>query len=79
MEGTTASIPPRSEGPFMNTSTEHAPPPSRVDEHLHELAEKVRNPRELSGLVAGTSEETAALFHSGHTLAEDATGARDDS
>jgi hypothetical protein len=50
---------------------------SRVDEHLKELAEVIRSPKELSGVVSGTSEETAALFNSGHTLAEDNTGTRD--
>jgi hypothetical protein len=50
----------------------------RVEQHLRRLAEVVRNPRVLAGVVAGTSEETAALFNSGHTLAEDSTGPRDD-
>jgi hypothetical protein len=50
----------------------------RVEEHLKELAEAVRSPKELSGIVSGTSEETAALFDSGHTLARDNTGARDE-
>ena len=50
----------------------------RVEEHLKDLAEVARSPKELSGIVAGTSEETAALFNSGHTLAQDNTGARDE-
>ena len=47
---------------------------SRVDAHAEELAERCPNPRLLTGMVAGTSEETAALFSSGHTLAADNTG-----
>jgi hypothetical protein len=49
---------------------------SRVDAHAKELAEHIPNPRQLAGMVAGTSEETAALFSSGHTLAADNTGER---
>ena len=37
---------------------------SRVDAHAEELAERCPNPRLLTGMVAGTSEETAALFNS---------------
>jgi hypothetical protein len=47
---------------------------SRVDWHTEELAEHVPSPRQLAGIVAGTSEETAALFSSGRTLAADHTG-----
>ena len=47
---------------------------SRVDWHTAELAAHCPNPRQLAGIVAGTSEETAALFSSGHTLAADNTG-----
>lgn len=50
---------------------------SRVDEHVRELAEEFPDPRQLAGEIAGTSEETASLFNSGHTLAEDNTGSRD--
>jgi hypothetical protein len=62
----------------MTGPTERVEEQGRVEEHLKHLAEAVRSPRELSGIVAGTSEETAALFNSGHTLAEDNTGARDE-
>jgi hypothetical protein len=48
--------------------------PSRVDEHVKALDRRVTNPKVLAGKVAGTSEETARLFSSGRTLAEDATG-----
>ena len=51
---------------------------SRVDEHVKELAQLVHNPRELAAVVAGTSEETAALFNSGHSLARDNTGSGDE-
>jgi hypothetical protein len=47
---------------------------SRVDWHAEELAAHVPNPRQLAAIVAGTSEETAALFSSGRTLAADHTG-----
>lgn len=60
----------------MNLPAEQVERDSRVDEHLRELAEAVGSPRELAGIVAGTSEETAALFDSGHTLAADNTGSR---
>jgi hypothetical protein len=62
----------------MNTSPEMVEQESRLEEHLRELARVFRTPRELAGAVAGTSEETAALFHSGHTLAADNTGAGDE-
>jgi hypothetical protein len=51
---------------------------SRVDWHAEALAEHCPNPRLLAGMVAGTSEETAALFNSGRTLAEDETGEKDE-
>jgi hypothetical protein len=35
---------------------------SRVDRHLAELARTHPDPKDLAGKVAGTSEETAALF-----------------
>ena len=62
----------------MNLPSELVERDSRVDEHVRELAGLFRNPRELAGVIAGTSEETAALFSSGHSLASDNTGPRDD-
>ena len=56
-------------------SVEHQ---GRVEEHLKGLGQVARSPKELSNVVAGTSEETAALFDSGHTLAHDNTGTRDE-
>ena len=61
----------------MSQSATYAPGETRVEEHLRELAERIPNPRLLAGSIAGTSEETAALFNSGHTLAEDNTGLRE--
>jgi hypothetical protein len=60
----------------MDLPAEQLEQDSRVDEHVRELAEEFPDPRQLSGEVAGTSEETAALFDSGHTLAVDNTGPR---
>jgi hypothetical protein len=62
----------------MSQSATPAPGETRVEEHLRELAERIRNPRLLAGSIAGTSEETAALFNSGHTLADDNTGPREE-
>jgi hypothetical protein len=62
----------------MQLPSERVEHDSRVDEHVRALAERIRNPRLLAGVVAGTSEETAALFNSGRTLAEDETGPRDE-
>jgi hypothetical protein len=62
----------------MDLPAERVARDSRVDEHVSELAKEVSSARELSGIVAGTSEETAALFNSGHTLAADNTGSRPD-
>jgi hypothetical protein len=62
----------------MNPVAEPRPQESRVDEHVRALAEHIGNPRELAGAIAGTSEETAALFNSGHTLAADNTGPGDE-
>jgi hypothetical protein len=56
------------------TNDELAAMNSRVDAHAEELAKHCPNPRQLAGRVAGTSEETAALFSSGRTLAADSTG-----
>jgi hypothetical protein len=61
----------------MNIPSNRVEEHSRVEEHVMELAEVARTPKELSGAVAGTSEETAALFNSGHTLARDNTGTVD--
>jgi hypothetical protein len=58
----------------MNLPSNRVEHDSRVEHHLRELAGEVRTPRELAAVVAGTSEETASLFDSGHTLAEDNTG-----
>ncbi len=49
---------------------------SRVDEHVRKLDRPGTDPKVLSGAVAGTSEETARLFDSGRTLAQDGTGPR---
>jgi hypothetical protein len=50
----------------MNKAAENVPNPSRDDRHVEELARRIRSARELGDKVAGTSEETAALFDSGY-------------
>ena len=59
---------------MSDTSLRCPDEPSRVDQHVKELDRPGTNPKVLAGEVAGTSEETAGLFGSGHTLAEDRTG-----
>jgi hypothetical protein len=41
---------------------------SRVNRRVQEIAQREPDGRELSAIVAGTSEETAALFGSEPTL-----------
>ncbi len=60
------------------TTDPHVEQYSRVDLHVRELDRPGTNPKLLSGEVAGTSEETARLFGSGRTMAEDSTGPRRD-
>ncbi len=48
-------------GPNQFTSPED----SRVEQNLKKMSRKSGSIQELSGRVAGTSEETAALFGSG--------------
>jgi hypothetical protein len=44
-------------------------PYRRVDQKLQDLARRHRDAKQLSDLIAGTSEETADLFSSGTTPA----------
>lgn len=57
-----------------DTNLRHPDTSSREADHLQELERMTTDPKVLAGEVAGTSEETARLFNSGHTLAEDRTG-----
>ena len=36
---------------------------NRLEDELHHLAEIAPSAKDLSGMVSGSSEETAALFH----------------
>jgi hypothetical protein len=50
----------------MSNAPESPPKLSRDDLHVRELARKTHSPRELANRIAGSSEETAALFDSGY-------------
>jgi hypothetical protein len=48
----------------MNNAAENFPNLSRDDHRVQELARTTRSARELANKIAGSSEETAALFNS---------------
>jgi hypothetical protein len=58
----------------MNETHTTTEPLGREDDKLQRLAQQSASARDVAARMASSSEETAELFSSGHTLAADNTG-----